>query len=62
MKSEEDIIKELEPVIKKLKELYAEIDALVEMGIITQEDADDMTGASLDKEDTKTKKKEIDNV
>lgn len=60
MNDEEKIMKELEPVINKLRNLYDEIDNMVKLGIITQEQADDMTGATIDKMELeeKTKMKE----
>lgn len=59
MTDEEKIMNELRPVINKLKDLYDEIDNMVKLGIITQEQADDMTGATIDKmEEEKQKKKE----
>ena len=52
---EEKINKELKPIIDKLRNLYDEIELMVKDGIITREQADDMTGASIDKLDVKKK-------
>lgn len=52
---EEKINKELKPIIEKLRNLYDEIELMVKDGIITREQADDMTGASIDKLDEKKK-------
>lgn len=52
---EEKINKELKPIIEKLRSLYDEIELMVKDGIITREQADDMTGASIDKLDEKKK-------
>lgn len=52
---EEKINKELKPIIEKLRNLYDEIELMVKDGIITREQADDMTGASIDKLDVKKK-------
>ena len=50
---EEKINKELKPIIEKLRNLYDEIELMVKDGIITREQADDITGASIDKLDVK---------
>lgn len=52
---EEKINKELKPIIEKLRNLYDEIELMVKDGIITREQADDMTGVSIDKLDEKKK-------
>ena len=52
---EEKINKELKPIIEKLRNLYDEIELMVKDGIITREQADDMTGACIDKLDEKKK-------
>lgn len=54
---EEKINKKLKPIIEKLMNLYDEIELMVKDGIITREQADDMTGASIDKLDFDDKEK-----
>lgn len=53
---EKKILKELEPIIQKLEGLYAEIDNMVEAGLLTREQADDIMGATLDKDEEEREK------
>lgn len=54
-KTDEEIVNEMveaiAPFAAELSTLFGEIEEMVEAGIITREQADDMTGASIDKMD-----------
>ena len=47
--NEEELFKKIEPIIIEIKALHEQIYNLVNLGIITQEQADDITGATIDK-------------